>query len=152
MLEQLPVLLLGCGVLIVVIFLWFAAYYWLNPQVENPDGAATVTGSCGDTMEIRLKFRADRVVESSHWTNGCAHSLNAVCTAAELAHGKSPDEIVEISAEEIRHAMGGLPRDHMHCARLAEETLQAALENYMLNRRDGYCRTCAGSHGVKTPG
>jgi len=37
---------------------------WLNPLymgvIDNPDGHARITGSCGDTMEIFLLFGALR--------------------------------------------------------------------------------------------
>lgn len=124
-------LLLGIGILTAIVLLWFLLTYWLNPHVETPDGKARITGSCGDTMEISLKFRDDRVAEAAYWTNGCAYSLNCVCAAADLAKGKTPDEILEIDPEWIRDSVGGLPADQMHCARLSVETLYAALEDYM---------------------
>ena len=128
-------LLIGIGVLTGIVLLWFLFTYWLNPHVESPDGKARVTGSCGDTMEISLKFRDDRVTECAYWTDGCAYSLNCVCAAADLAKGKTPDEILEIDPELIGRSVGGLPADHMHCARLSVETLYAALEDYMKNAR-----------------
>ncbi len=131
MVGYLPWFLLIALVLIVVVGLWVAITFWLTPHLDHPDGTARITGSCGDTMEIGLRFRGDRVVKASHWTDGCAYSLNCVCRAADLAVGKRPDEILEIDADLIRRSVGGLPSDHLHCARLAEETLQAALEDYM---------------------
>ena len=65
----------------------------LIARVNHPDGKACITGKCGDTMEIRLKFYEDRVSKTSHWTDGCAYSLNCVLAAANLARGKTPDEI-----------------------------------------------------------
>ena len=130
-------LLLGIGILIGIVLLWFLLTYWLTPHVEAPDGKARITGSCGDTMEISLKFRDERVTEVATWTNGCAYSLNCVCAAADLAKGKTPDEILEIDPELIQHSVGGLPQDQMHCARLSVETLHSAVENYMQNTRAG---------------
>jgi nitrogen fixation NifU-like protein len=101
--------------------------------VESPDGKARITGSCGDTMEISLKFRNERVTEAAYWTNGCAYSLNCICAAADLAKGKTPDEILVIDPELIQQSVGGLPQDQMHCARLSVETLHTALEDYMQN-------------------
>ncbi|MBI9084594.1 MAG: iron-sulfur cluster assembly scaffold protein [Desulfobacterales bacterium] len=122
---------LGAGVLLVVAVLWFAVYYWLNPHLSQPDGKARITGSCGDVMEIRLAFENHKVVDSSQWTNGCVHSYNCVLAAADLAKNKKPEEIFDIDAEAVRHAVGGLPADHMHCAGLAVETLYAAVDDYM---------------------
>jgi len=124
-------LLLGLGVLVAVSLAWFAVTYWLNPHVAGPDGEARVVGSCGDVMEIRLKFKDGCVMEGSPWTNGCVHSFNCVWAAVNLAGGKTPEEILDIDAIDIREAVGGLPRDHWHCAALAAETLHAAVDSYM---------------------
>lgn len=127
--------LLGIGILTAIVLLWFLITYWLNPHVEAPDGKARITGSCGDTMEVSLKFSDERVTETAYWTNGCAYSLNCICAAADLAKGKTPDEILEIDPELIQNSVGGLPQDQMHCARLSVETLHAALEDYMQKAR-----------------
>jgi len=126
---------IGVGILTAIVLLWFLLTYWLNPHVEAPDGKARITGSCGDTMEISLKFRDDRVKEAAYWTNGCAYSFNCICAAADLAKGRTPDELLEIEPELVQESIGGLPRDQMHCARLSVETLHAALEDYMQNMR-----------------
>jgi nitrogen fixation NifU-like protein len=132
MLGNLVMVLAACGVLLVIVGLWFFITYWLTPHLEHPDGKARITGRCGDTMEIDLKFRGDRVSETSCWTDGCAYSLSAVYAAADLAKGKTPDEIIEIDATVIEKTIGGLPTDHLHCVKLAAETLQSALEDYFL--------------------
>jgi nitrogen fixation NifU-like protein len=131
MIEYILWFLLVAAVLFVIVGLWIAVTYWLTPHVEHPDGRARITGSCGDTMEICLKFKGDQVTKTSHWTDGCAYSFNCVSSAADLATGRGPDEILEIDADLIQRSVGGLPADHLHCARLAEETLQAALGDYM---------------------
>jgi nitrogen fixation NifU-like protein len=132
MLGNLVAVLAACGVLLVIVGLWFFITYWLTPHLEHPDGKARITGRCGDTMEIDLKFRGDRVSETSYWTDGCAYSLSAVCAAVDLAKGKTPDEIIEIDSAVIQKTLGGLPRDQTHCADLAAEALQSALEDYIL--------------------
>ena len=126
-------ILFAAGFLSVVVGVWFGVYYWLNPRLEAPDGKARVTGSCGDTMEIRLRFQGNKVSESTHWTNGCVYSLNCVFAAAQHAEGKTPAELLDIEPETIGHSIGGLPQDHMHCATLAAATLREAINDYMKN-------------------
>ncbi len=137
-------ILIGIGILTAIVLLWFLLTYWLNPHVESPDGKARITGSCGDTMEISLKFRNERVTEAAYWTNGCAYSLNCICAAADLAKGKTPDEILEIDPELVQQSVGGLSQDQMHCARLSVETLHSALEDCMQNTRGRGKRANAG--------
>ncbi len=136
MVGNLVGVLVAGGVLLVIVGLWFFITYWLTPHVKHPDGKARITGRCGDTMEIDLKFTGNRVSETSYWTDGCAYSLNCVCAAADLAKGKTPDEIIEIDADLLQKTIGGLPRDQMHCAELAAETLGAALDDYMSKSGD----------------
>ena len=54
--------------------------------------------------------------------------------AAELALGKTPDELVEISGETILQILGSFPEENRHCAFLAADTLQDALNDYMIKR------------------
>ena len=124
--------MLGSAVLLVLVGLWVTIHYLFSSHLENPDGKARITGSCGDTMELYLKFKRDRVAQSAYWTDGCTYSHSCLRATADLVKGKTPDEILYIDADLIQKAIGGLPKDYMHCAALATETLQAALEDYIL--------------------
>ena len=112
---------------------------WQNMRymgpMENPDGYARVTGSCGDTMEIFLKFENDCVSNASFLTDGCGTSAVCGSFAAELSMGKKPDEIVDITGEKILDILGGFPKEDEHCAFLAAETLQEALNDFMTKNR-----------------
>jgi len=78
---------------------------WLRPQymrvMDHPDGYGHVAGSCGDRMEIFLKFEEDKVKDATFQTDGCGSSLVCGSFAAELALGKNPDALAEISGETI---------------------------------------------------
>ena len=54
--------------------------------------------------------------------------------AAELAGGKGLDEAAQIKGETILEALKGLPEEEVHCAKLAAETLQVALHEWMLKK------------------
>lgn len=112
---------------------------WRNPrfhrEMEAPDGHGRLTGTCGDTIEIYLKFKNDRVTEASYTTNGCASSAISASFAAELAMGKDPDELAQISGEDVLKAIGQLPEEDRHCAALAANSLQEALNGYMCAKR-----------------
>ena len=122
---------LGCLLLLVIVFLWFGAYYLCNAQVKNPDGRACVTGSCNDTMEISLQFQGDLVSDSSFWSNGCAISKQCIEMATSMARGKTVMELKDITMETIMDEVGQLPSTHVHCAELAALTLHKAVENYL---------------------
>ena len=112
---------------------------WSNPvymgPIEDPDGWASLKGSCEDTMVIFLKFDNNFVKEASFQTDGCGTSIVCGSFAAEMAFGKSPDELLDITGEAILEKLGGLPKQDEHCAFLAAETLQEALSNYMVRKK-----------------
>ncbi len=113
---------------------------WRNPRymraMKGPDGHARITGPCGDTMEIFLKFEKGRVIDASFQTDGCGPSIICGSLAAELSLEKTPDEIKAITNETILEKVGGLPEENKHCALLAANTLQEAVARYTHDKRD----------------
>jgi NifU-like protein involved in Fe-S cluster formation len=119
-----------------IALVWFGIHFYLTSFMENPDGIAKVTGSCGDTMEIALKFNGSRVEDTHSWTDGCAISKMCLETAVMLARGKTLPELRKIDTAAIMEKVGSLPETHIHCAILAETTLQKALDAYVLKRSE----------------
>ena len=64
--------------------------------------------------------------------------LKTVCGsfAAEMAIGKSPEEILEITGETLMKTVGSFPKEEAHCAFLAVEILQEALHNFMIKETE----------------
>ena len=140
-LSQIPIwkILAGAGLLVVVVGIWFLVERLANPtygHAEDPTVTASLTGVCGDTMEVTLKIRDGRVASAGYWASGCGPSSACGAMATKLAVGKTPDEAVEtVDAAAIEEAVGGLPEDKRHCAQLAAETLQEAVHRYYLSQR-----------------
>jgi len=114
--------------------------HWQNPRnfqsMDNPDGHAQEKGSCGDTMEMFLKMRDDKIVQCTFQTDGCGSSIVCGSMATELAHNKSFTQALgAVSAGEILKQLGGLPEEDVHCAQLAAETLRRALADYLYRKR-----------------
>lgn len=99
--------------------------------IDSPDGYAVIRGGCGDTMSVFLRFEDGRVLQASYLTDGCGSSVACGSFAVELAHGRTPDELIEITPETILELAGGLPREDEHCAELAVTALHEALNQYM---------------------
>jgi nitrogen fixation protein NifU and related proteins len=108
---------------------------WRNPlymkSMDNPDGYGCIAGPCGDTMKIFLRLEKGIVKEASFQTDGCGSSMICGSFAAELALGKKPDELQNLTKEAILETIGGLPEEEQHCALLAANTLHQALESYV---------------------
>ena len=111
---------------------------WLKPlymgSMENPDGYGRITGSCGDTIQMFLKFENGKVKSALFQTDGCGSSAVCGSFAAELALGKSPEEIFDISGESILKKLGNFPEEDKHCAFLSVEALQDAVNEYMVKQ------------------
>lgn len=111
---------------------------WRNPlymgALPDADATATLRGNCGDQMRLFLKFNGERVSQASFQTDGCGPSVVSASHAAELALGRTVEELLAVSPGDILTAAGGLPEDHEHCAFLAAEVLHAAVRDYLSRR------------------
>ncbi|GAB6110548.1 iron-sulfur cluster assembly scaffold protein [Desulfomicrobium salsuginis] len=108
---------------------------WIDPPnrgaLANADGAAELRGPCGDSMAIFLKFDGERVGAASFETDGCGPSVVCGSIAAEMAVGKTAEEILDITGEEVLARAGQIPEDHHHCAFLAVTSLHEAVNRHM---------------------
>lgn len=105
--------------------------------LEDPDGEATLSGMCEDTVRIQLKLAQDRITEIAFMTNGCAATIACSSMATELAKGATLREALSIDGKKVIQALGGLPIEHTHCADLAANTLKAALRDALQSRNEG---------------
>ncbi len=112
----------------------------LNPRnvgsISDADGFGKVTGSCGDTMEIWLKIKDDKITQATFWTDGCGTTTACGSIVTEMVKGKSPIEALRIGSEEILESLGGLPEESIHCSVLAAETLREAIRNYLTIKKE----------------
>ena len=97
-------------------------------SLENPDGSARLVGQCGDAIKIDVKIRGDVIDEIRVLPEGCVFTRVCASVVSELADKKTLDQALEIEPEQVRDILGDdLPEDHMHCARLAVNTLGEAI-------------------------
>jgi nitrogen fixation NifU-like protein len=104
--------------------------------MENPEGYGKILGPCGDTMQIFLKVKDNKIVDARFITDGCATSMAAGSMATELAIGRKVQDLFKISPEVILKSLDGLPEDSIHCALLASSTLKEAVRNYLSSKRE----------------
>ncbi len=104
-------------------------------KIEKPDGFARITGSCGDTMEIFLKIDNGIITDCSFQTDGCNPSKAAGGMVAKIVKGEKINESKKLTPQVLLNALGGLPKEHEHCAALAIDTLKKALKSLEKSRR-----------------
>ncbi len=100
-------------------------------EMENPDGTGRVGNPvCGDIMELYIKVKDDVIVDAKFQTFGCGAAIATSSMVTELVKGKTLEEALKISNKTVAEALDGLPANKLHCSVLAEEALQAAIEDY----------------------
>jgi nitrogen fixation NifU-like protein len=113
---------------------------FLNPKnlgkMEGADSNGKVRGSCGDTMEIFLKLKDDKIADATFITDGCGPSLVCGSKVTELAKGRHPRDGLKITTEKVLEELDGLPEADQHCAKLAADTLHQAIINYLKAKKE----------------
>ena len=115
--------------------------HFANPRnsgiIENASGEGTVGNpTCGDLMTIYIKVNDDEVIEDiSFQTFGCGAAIATSSMITEIAVGKTLEEALKISRNDVAEELDGLPPIKMHCSNLAADGLQAAIENYYENNQ-----------------
>ena len=110
--------------------------HFMNPRnmgdIKDADGVGEVgAAACGDIMKISLKIKDGKIEDARFKTFGCGSAIASSSMATELIKGRSIDEVMNFSNQEVVDALGGLPPVKIHCSVLAEEALKAALEDYL---------------------
>ena len=99
-------------------------------KIDNPDGGGTVGNPiCGDVMKLYIKVKDNRIIDARFQTFGCGAAIATSSMVTELVKGKTLDEAITLSNQEVAEALDGLPPLKMHCSMLAEDALKAAIED-----------------------
>lgn len=99
--------------------------------MRDANGHAKILGECGDLVEVWLRIDGGKVRHGSFMTSGCGFSKHCCHTAVQLAEGMTPDEAMAMTQAQVLAATGPLPEDHEHCALLAADAIQLAVEHYL---------------------
>ena len=96
-------------------------------EMAQPDGQARAVGVCGDAIQVALRVRDQVIREVRVRPQGCVYTTVCASAVGELALGLGLEEALELTPADVEEALGGLPADHLHCARLAVNTLGEAI-------------------------
>jgi len=114
--------------------------HFRNPRnmgdIKNPDGYGKVGNPvCGDVMAIYIKVKDERIVDIKFKTFGCTAAIATSSVLTEMVKGKTIDEALKITRDDVANELGGLPAIKMHCSNLAAEALQEAVKDYRSKKK-----------------
>lgn len=132
----------------------------LSPEQEaryKADGVGMVgSPACGDVMKTWIKVKPvftqekdsngkltgkkiidqkkSRITECKWQTFGCGSAISSTSMMSEMVTekgGMSLDEAMNLKAMDINARLGGLPTVKIHCSILGDQSLKAAIKDYL---------------------
>jgi nitrogen fixation NifU-like protein len=100
--------------------------------MEDADAVGIVGDpDCGDALKMFIKVRDNRIEEVSYLVYGCCAAIATSSMTTVMVKGKTIDEALEISEDDIVKALGGLPENKVHCSNLGISALRKAIYEYI---------------------
>lgn len=84
---------------------------------------------CGDVMRLQLEINDGVITDAKFKTFGCGSAIAASSLATEWLKGKSVDEAAKLDNMDIVEELS-LPPVKIHCSVLAQDAVQAAINDY----------------------
>ena len=86
--------------------------------------------ACGDVMKLQIEVK-DNVIENAKFkAYGCGSAIASSSIVTEMIKGMTIEEAREIKNTQIVDELS-LPPVKIHCSVLAEDSIKAALKDYM---------------------
>jgi nitrogen fixation NifU-like protein len=101
-------------------------------EMSDADAVGTVgSADCGDFLRMWVKFKEENgrkvIDKASFQTFGCQTAIAVASVATEIIRGRTAEEALALSGEELSAPLGPLPPMKIHCAQLVEGALRSAL-------------------------
>ena len=98
-------------------------------EVENP--------ACGDRTRLAVRLRDGLIAQARFRAEGCPAAIAASSITTELILGKTLEQAAQLRDADVAAALGGLPRNKLHCSVLAEDVIKAVVEAYHARQPEG---------------
>ncbi|CEA14363.1 Fe-S cluster assembly scaffold protein NifU [Methanobacterium formicicum] len=106
-------------------------------EIEDASGVGTEGNPvCGDLMTIYIKVEDEVITDIKFKTFGCGAAIATSSMITEMAMGKTLDEALKITRDDVAEELEGLPPVKMHCSNLAADALRAAIADYKMKQAE----------------
>jgi nitrogen fixation NifU-like protein len=102
-------------------------------EMEDADAVGTVgSPDCGDMVRMWIKFAekdGKKIIDKASFQSfGCQTAIAVASVATELIAGKTIEEALALSPDDLSRPLGPLPPMKIHCGQLVESALARALK------------------------
>lgn len=102
-------------------------------ELQGADAVGTAgSAACGDMVRLWIKFKEQagkKVVDKATFQSfGCETAIAVASLATEMIRGKTAEEVLALSADQLAPELGPLPPVKIHCTQLVESALRSALQ------------------------
>jgi len=113
--------------------------------IKNADAVGEAGNPvCGDVMKIYLKIKHEKtrsktkgneiISDVKFETLGCAAAIAVSSALTDMVKGKTIDQALKITKNQIVKDLGGLPAPKIHCSMLGVEALHEAIRSYKVKK------------------
>src|SRR5450759_4840028 len=110
-------------------------------EMKDANGVGTVGNpKCGDVMKLNIKVTKNSagqevISDIKFQTLGCAAAIACSSATTEMVKGKTVEEALKLTNQDVVDELGELPPAKFHCSVLAEQAIQAAIADYRSKRK-----------------